>query len=74
MNTTITTEDTKAVTCQVCGHAATMYIFPHHFAGIWECDNGNCGASDNCEHANTTIIDAADYGTIEICNFCGREL
>lgn len=39
--------------CPECGGATLLYLCPHRFAGIWECQNPACGVSDSCEHERT---------------------
>ena len=44
-------KNTKQITCPEHGnHMATLYVFPHEFAGIWECDVE--GISDTHEHSD----------------------
>lgn len=80
--TTTTEAGTKKFPCPVHGtvHEATMYVFPHKYAGIWECDE--TGESDSCAHNAThkehheelpTHIDQqfVHAHDIEVCNCCG---
>lgn len=39
--------------CPECGSATLLYCKPHEHAGIWECQNPACGASDSCDHEDT---------------------
>lgn len=68
---TATTGDTKPYVCDTCGMAATLYVFPNHFAGIWDCNN--CGASGECEHNDTELVSAGD-GYTDACTNCGKEI
>jgi len=44
--------DTKLIDCPEHNgkHKATLYCWPHKYAGIWECDETNEGISDSHEH------------------------
>lgn len=39
-----------AIKCPDCGQLAILYRYPHQYAGIWECQNEACGASDTHDH------------------------
>lgn len=45
----------KALHCTECGGLAALHQYPHKFAGIWECENAQCGASGSCEHESTHV-------------------
>lgn len=47
----------KALKCTECGHLAVLYTYPHQYAGIWECQNEACGASDTHGHDDIQIVD-----------------
>lgn len=86
MTTTTTQEITKYITCPECGSAAKLYVEPSMWAGIWECENEDCGASDSCEHADYTTesIEVDVMGAdgerdgapaiINVCDDCGKTL
>jgi hypothetical protein len=68
--------------CTVCGHRAILYKYPSDNAGIWECTNSECGASDACEHEDrriettqvdfwpTSDIDHSYERSVYVCNAC----
>lgn len=71
--------------CPECGASATiLYCHPHKFAGIWECINPECGASDTHEHENIEIETTEDWPTspndepreydIYVCADCGVQV
>lgn len=83
--TTTTTNPTKTITCPVCGSSAELAIEPSMWAGIWECTNEFCGASDSCEHDNyhseAIEVDSSATGEhhsypaiINICDDCDKTL
>lgn len=39
--------------CPECGAKTILFVHPHEFAGVWECQNPKCGASDSCDHEKT---------------------
>lgn len=45
-------DNTKQIECPEHGnvHTATLYVYPHQHAGIWECEVE--GISDSHEHEN----------------------
>jgi|GEM_PF-4417619 len=45
----------KAIHCPECGSLAELNQHPHKDAGIWECTNEECGATDTCPHENLHI-------------------
>lgn len=63
------------------GHTATLYLFGHKYAGLWECPVS--GASEACEHVSTHIetvevtnfptpdIDASYDTEVYVCDLCG---
>lgn len=73
---------TKIIDCPDCASAAKLYIYGSIWAGIWECENPECGASDSCEHASYHAEDTEtmyfdSYGfpasrssEISICDEC----
>lgn len=65
MNGTKLEANTKQITCPAHGkHQATLYMYGHEYAGIWECPK--TGESDSCEHESTrveeTVTDYHDPG------------
>lgn len=57
---------TKQITCPEHpqgGHTATLYLFGHKYAGIWECPEN--GVSDACAHENTHVED-----NMYVCDLC----
>lgn len=68
--------------CTECGHRARMYMYPGKYAGIWECTNPECGASDSCDHEDRRIestqvdywptpdIDRSYDVDVYVCNTC----
>jgi hypothetical protein len=86
MNNTV--PDQK-LTCTLCGSEAVLYKFPHQYAGLWECLNAECAASDTHEHdeiIEETVpaeylhqsdngIESDEYEvTINVCATCGVEV
>lgn len=80
-----TKENTKQITCPDCGGTALLDVYPSKTAGVWECQNPECGVSDTCEHPDTVheIIEADTmrngehdtYNTeVEICQDCGVQV
>lgn len=60
--------------CPECGSPTILNLHGSKHAGIWECTNLECGASDVCEHEKTTTEDVLIDGGIElteICDACG---
>lgn len=84
---TTTTNQKAWINCPLCGSPTLLNLWPDKYAGIWECTNDKCGASDSCEHASTHSETVTDYrpsqeqidrGTdhdetfeVEICDDCG---
>jgi hypothetical protein len=72
---------TKIIDCPAHNiHPATLYIWPHEFAGVWECPV--TGESDSCQHTDTIEeiieVDTTRRGehdtyetTIDVCELCG---
>lgn len=62
--------------CPECGATATiMNCYGDEYAGIWECINPECGASDNCEHDHRDTVTVELPGTIAetevyVCDDC----
>ena len=46
----------RAVKCSECGGFAVLFCYPSQYAGIWECDNPECGASDTHEHDDVQSV------------------
>lgn len=46
---------TKEMICPECGSRALLNLFPNYFAGIWNCTNIDCAASDICDHEHKHI-------------------
>lgn len=74
---------TKQIACpEHKGHQATLYCFPHPYAGIWECDIDGTSDNHDCTDFETVIStsisychelsDIIDYDEpIEVCTECG---
>lgn len=72
----------KPCTCSECGGRARLFLYPGKYAGIWECTNLYCGASDSCEHDDRRIettqvdywptpdIDHSYEIEVYVCNNC----
>lgn len=80
---TLPEEHTTQIPCPIHKgkHTATLYQYPHQYAGVWECGD----ASGNCYHFQTEQIDTAsnymsfngpEQGetTITVCSLCGVQL
>lgn len=80
--------DTKKILCpEHPSHQATLYLWPHELAGVWECEFGGEIYSDVCEHdpefyeledAVNDYYDPTDhYGhgqyeyQVYVCGVCG---
>lgn len=50
----------KALKCVECGSLAILYVTPHQYAGIWECQSETCGASDNHDHSPHLEIETVE--------------
>lgn len=76
--------NTKVVTCPAHsdGHRAILYIFPHKYAGTYECPV--TGMSDSCPHENyhteevenlpTSPEDNPLSGKVYVCDDCEIQL
>ena len=56
--------------CPECHCAVILWQYPHKDAGIWECQNPLCGASDACEHENQDSETLDDGSHIAVCTKC----
>lgn len=52
--------------CLECGSPTELYIAPSQFAGLWQCLNPDCAASDEHEHT-------WDYTSRTVEDFEGNE-
>lgn len=50
----------KATKCLECGSLAILYCHPNQYAGIWECQNPECGASDTHEHSDHYEVETVE--------------
>lgn len=69
--------------CPECGHdEVKLYVFPHRYSGIYECQNDDCSASWDCLHEETQTEEVEDppmhgdqtavyYSHITTCLLCG---
>lgn len=79
---TTTERYTKTIQCPTCDSTATLYIYGHEYAGIYDCDH--CG-SQSCPHTETHTEDVSSvymdaYGfvhdriaDVQVCDDCGVE-
>jgi len=78
------TETQQHTACPECGSETILYKAPHQYAGMGECQNTDCGASDSheCVDFNTEVVecDTTTNGehdtyktTVNICVTCGVE-
>lgn len=70
-------------TCPECKHDdVKLYVHPHRFAGIYECQADDCGASWECLHEDTETETVEDppmhgdqtvvyYSDVTTCLLCG---
>lgn len=74
----------KAQKCSECGGLAVLYTYPHQYAGIWECQNPDCGASDShtCQSFETDTVSQSYWSPdledtidvevpVQVCTECG---
>lgn len=80
----MTEENTKLIECpehKVETHKATLYCYPHKYAGIWECNDNNEGISDTHEHDDYEVEETVEdhlgfqghYQTESSVYVCGGE-
>lgn len=82
--TTTQTNQKAWIACPLCGSPTLLHVWPDKLAGIWECTNDQCGASDACEHVSTHTesftVDTMTNGEHDqyevlgyVCDDCGEQ-
>lgn len=55
-------------------HKVKLFIFPHRYAGIWECDEDEESISDSCLHFDRVVEDIEDeegkHSHMYVCALC----
>ena len=65
MNTTMTESDTKTIDCpsHPGEHTAELHLYPHKYAGIWECsETGESDVHDHSEHYEIETVTSDHLG------------